>query len=298
MNTTTSFLLAAIAGLIAFSTAAMGYAQGGRTCQYDLECSVAEACSDAGVCVRRGSIDTPRSGEQSADECGADRRCRLDRLKRKNRAKRHAKTMGEERRVRRLIEDQEQERLEQRPRENKPLSASIRISRLGPIGLHAGYIFLGRIQPTFEFTYSPDLFVWAPATADSFGISGDLEAWWFRGGLSYFLLDSWFSPYLTAGFQVGTGSYDTDNYDFDVDFSGGFGTELRSRFHAGEFGGGFDMQFKFGLQTRLGVVYRPLIYNQARTGPGQYDPQTRQGLAEWYQRGAAVDVVWLLGWAI
>lgn len=270
------------------------YAQGGRTCEYDLECPAGQACNEMGICMPRGSVGRPTAEESADDACGEDRRCRIDRLKRKNKAQRHARIISEERQVQNMLEQERKKALDDKPRLKDPWSVAVRMSRLGPIGMHGGYTFLGRIHPEFEFTYSPNLYIFAPGSSDSAGISGDFEGWWFRGGLSYFLLDSWFSPYLTAGFQVGVGSF--YNFSSGFDFAD-FGTEVGSRFHAGEFGGGFDMQFKFGLQTRLGVVYRPLVYNQARIGPGQYDPQTRQGLADWYKRGAAVDVVWLLGWA-
>lgn len=283
--------------LVAMLQAAPAAAEGGRTCQYDLECGVAESCSDQGRCVARGSVGGGGTAEQDSDECGPDRRCRLDRLERRNKARRHARTLREEQQVKRLIEEQEKHRLDESPRLKNPFSAALRVSRLGPIGAHLGYVFAGRIQPAFEFTYSPNLYTYAPTTSSSLGISGDLEAWWFRAGVAYFLLDSWFSPYLSAGFQVGLGRFYNYNYDYSLGYDD-FGSQTQARFHAGEIGGGFDLQFKFGLQTRLGVVYRPLIYNQARTGPGQYDPQTRQGLADWYKRGAAVDVIWLIGWAI
>ncbi len=265
----------------------------GRTCQYDLECGVGEACGDTGICVARGALAS--NGDAAADDCGADRRCRIDRLKRRNQATRHARTLQEERNVERMLDDAHKQRLAEYPRLKNPLTLALRVSRLGGIGAHVGYTFLGRIQPNLELAYSPSLYVWTPGTGTSPGINGNLQEWWIRAGAAYFLLESWFSPYVSAGFQVGLGKF--DNYSFDFDFVD-FGNQTQSIFHAGEFGGGFDMQFKFGLHTRLGVVYRPLIYNQARTGPGQYDPQSRQGLADWYKRGAAVDVIWLLGWAI
>ncbi len=263
---------------------------GGRTCQYDLECDVGEACNERGRCVARGDVG---DGEGAADECGSDRRCRIDRLKRKNNARRHAELIEEERQVRRMIEEAEEERLSNFPRLDKPLSGGLRVSRLGALGVHLGYVIAGHIQPEFEFAYS-DLSVLVTAEGNAAALDGFHEGWWFKGGASYFLLESWFSPYLAAGFVFGTGRY----YSYDFGFFDSAGSDLGTRFHAGEIGGGIDMQFEFGLHTRLGLAYRPLIYNQARIGPGQYDPSTRQGLANWFQEAAAIDVIWLIGWAI
>jgi len=267
---------------------------GGRTCQYDLECGPTQSCNEFGRCVGRGVVD---GGSQPSadDECGGDRRCRLDRLARKNSARRHATTIREEQQVRSILEEQEKERLEAFPRLKDPLSADLRISRLGATGAHVGYVFFGRLQPEFEFLWS-DLYVYVPADADfAAGIDGYHEGWFFRFGATYFLLESWFSPYVSGGFQLGTGSFQA--YSFDFDFVG-TQTNLQTKFHAGEFGAGMDLQFAFGMHTRLGLAYRPLIYNQARHGPGSYDPVTQQGLARWFRQSAGVDLIWLLGWAI
>lgn len=277
--------------LLAASTAA---AQG-RTCQYDLECGVGQACNDDGQCVARGGAGSPSTARSAEEACGDDRRCRLDRLKRKNEARRHADLIDEERYVQRMLDEREKKRLEDHPREAAPWSAALRVSRLGPLGLHGGFTIVGRLQPAFEFTWAPDLTLWAPTTAESNGVNGKLAGFFARAGIAYFLLDDWFSPYLSGGFQIGNGRFEDWNAPWDG--FGGFGRRIQARFHAAEVGGGFDMQFKFGLNTRLGLVYRPLVYNQARIGPGQYDPVLRQGLADWYRRGASVDVVWLLGWA-
>ena len=263
--------------------------EGGRTCQYDLECGGANYCNDRGRCVPRGTIGQP-TDESAGDECGADRRCRIDRLERRNKAARHAKIIEEEKYVQTILANEEEERLKKFPRLADPLSGDIRISRLGPLGLHAGYTFFGHLQAELDVAYS-DLYVYVPADGGGGEVSGYHQGTFLRGGASYFLLESWFSPYLSAGFQFGTGRFRNDSF-----FFGGNGTT--TEFHAADFGGGVDVQFGFGLHTRLGLAYRPLIYNQARIGPGQYDVVAQQGLARWYDEAVRIDVVWLLGWAI
>lgn len=268
--------------------------KGGRTCQYDLECGPTQSCNDYGRCISRGVVDG--HVESAEDECGTDRRCRLDRLARKNAARRHAKTIREEEQVRDILAEEEEERLKERPRLKDPLSADLRISRLGASGAHIGYVFFGRLQPEFEFIWS-SLYAYTPSGEDgAAGLDGYHDGWFFRFGATYFLLESWFSPYLSAGFQLGTGQFQSYSYDLDFDFVGS--SNLDTKFHAAEVGGGMDLQFAFGMHTRLGLAYRPLIYNQARYGPGSYDPTTRQGLARWYKQAAGVDIIWLIGWAI
>lgn len=284
MNALRSSLFGFVVFLVCFLPAGLAAQQSGRTCQYDLECPATYSCNEQGQCVQRGYIEQAPAD----DECGQDRRCRIDRLKRRNQARRHQQIIEEERQVQRLLDRREEERLDDSPRLKSPVVADLRVSRLGPLGVHAGYTLFGHLQPELSLGYS-SLNVFTSGTTS---LSGDFSGWWFEFGASYFLLENWFSPYLSAGFLLMNGEFDSFSGGFVVDFA-----RPRAIFHAGAVGGGIDLQLGFGLNTRLGMVYRPLIYNQARIGPGQYDPQTRQGLADWFNQAARIDVIWLLGWA-
>ena len=194
-----------------------------------------------------------------------------------------------------MLADEQKQTLKQHPRRKDPIAIAFRVSTLGALGLFAGYTFAERVQPSFEFAYSDTHNVYAPSKNGTPEIDGWFQGWWFRGGLQLFLLDGWFTPVVGAGMQVGTGEFSSFGGFGGLDFFGG--SDMQARFHAAEATVGFDMQLQFGAWTRLSAAYRPLIWNQARTGPGSYDPIARDGLANWYRRSKAFDVIWLLGWA-
>lgn len=246
----------------------------GRTCEYDLECPAAHACGADGLCYHRGMST---SQQPSADAlCDADRRCRIDRLAERRRSTRQARALGDAQNVEAAQEAERQRLRGTQPRKAKPLSVGWRVSRLGPVGGAVGYTLFGRLQPNFEVAYSNN--IW---TSD-----GWHEIWWFRLGGSYLLLDGPFSPYLTAGFMVGAGRHNA-----------WYTSTAKTVLHAGELGGGLDMQAKVGLTSRLGVVYRPRIYSQVKQAPGVYEVAARTGLNDWFAQHATVDVVWTFGWA-
>lgn len=244
----------------------------GRTCEYDLECPTAHTCGADGLCYRRGEL--PR--QSADDECGADRRCRIDRLAEQRRRARRSRAAAHEASVQHVTDWHKRELRRTAPRKAFPFSAGLRVSRLGAAGGFLGYTLFGRVQPSFEFTYSPSL------RRDGY----TAEMWWFRLGGSYFLFDGPITPFLTAGFQVGAGSQ-----------SDGYTSDAKLVVHAGEVGGGLDVTARFGLMSRLSVVYRPRVYTQAKYGPGSYDDAGRDAIIDWYKRHATVDVVWVLGWA-
>lgn len=269
------------------------------------ECSYHVDCPSDHLCVRGECVRSKNAVEQmSADEaCGGDRRCRIERLKRRNRARRQAQLLEEEREVRSMVERYRGEEIAQYPRIDRPFTADLRMSRFGVLGLAAGYTFFGRLRPELHFAHKPayDVFV----EVDNRDFDGTQSVTWFVPGIVYFFTDGSFAPYAGVSFLFGTGSYEEFGGDIGGGFEGGgtnspsrSASEIDTEYHAAEIKAGVDYQMKdMGGHLRFGLAYRPLIYNQARFGPGDYSDATRRAMDKWFGNLAQIDVMFLAGWA-
>jgi hypothetical protein len=258
-------------------------------CEYHVDCPSDHVCR-RGTCVESSEVMEEFSAE---DACGADRRCRINRLKRRNRARRHARKLEEERHVEQMLEERNKEALTEVPRLDRPMVFDLRISRMGLLGLVGGYTLFGRLRPELQFVH------W---NAD---VSVDYEDTWYSGdqtlnflmpGLFYFFGDSEYVPYLGTKFVYGWGSY-SGQHARQPDSNGDFDS-VDTEYHALELEGGVDYQMEeFGGHARLGLSYRPLIYSQARIKPGQYADATQGAMEKWFGQMMRIDIVFLAGWA-
>ncbi|MFB6372013.1 MAG: hypothetical protein ABEN55_02590 [Bradymonadaceae bacterium] len=264
-------------------------------CSYHVDCPSDHVCW-RGSCVRTSRAMEIMSSASANDQCGADRRCRIERLKRKNRARRQARKLQEERYVENLVDKKQKKQLQEKPRHHKPLGVNLRASRLGVVGLVAGYTLLGRLRPELHFVHWPaDVYV----QHNDRDFSGFQPTTFLIPGLYYFFLDTPFSPYASASFLYGWGNYQNDSFGVGPREGGPSGPgQLDTEYHALELGAGLDYQIKkLGAHFRLGLTYRPLIYNQARIAPGRYHKPTRGALEKWFKQMVQVDVIFLAGWA-
>lgn len=271
-----------------------GVAGHGEPCDYHVDCASGHVCV-RGVCVKSANALDVVSAN---DACGQDRRCRLERLKRKNRARRHARKLEEEQYAESVIEQNRQNRIEDRPRLDRPLVVDVRGSRLGILGLTAGYTLFGKLRPELQFVYW-NAYVSATFRDDSY--SGQQPMTFFMPGLTWFFMESEFVPYASASFVYATGTFDQNTYSFSPvgqQQQSVRPAEVDTEYHAVELQAGVDYQMeKKGAHLRLGLAYRPLIYNQARIDPGTYADQTRGALTNWYKQMVRIDVIVLAGWA-
>ncbi len=264
-------------------------------CQYHVDCPTDHVC-------RRGAcVETDRAFEEfSADEaCGADRRCRIERLERRNRARRHARKLDEERHLEEMLDEREQKEIEEIPRLDRPFSFDIRISRMGVLGLAAGYTFENRLRPELQYVHWN---AWVTVDHEDQHYGGNQQMNFVMPGLFYFFLESEITPYGAAKFVYGRGSFDSGATRTVPGSDGGSEEQEIGRvdtiYHALEFEAGVDAQLTpFGAHTRLGLAYRPLIYNQARIEAGQYADQTRGALEQWFGEMMRIDVIFMVGWA-
>lgn len=279
---TASFL----AGLLLFGHPALA---AGERCEYDLQCGQGETCWDA-VCTPDDEIPVYVGADE---QCGRDRRCRIERLKRRNQARRQLDVLREEEIVRQELERLRARELDERPREKHPWNVGWNFTIQSPAGFTGGYTFAHPFRVEAAFLNIDQSYF--SSGADGGSINGDVDASFFDLGIVLNVLSGTTSPYLKAGAMFGTGSFAS----FDGFFSGGGSTDIV--FHALEFEGGFDFAFDFGdtaggLHLRLGAAFRPLIFNQARISPGVYDATTRDGMANWWDETMFVDLNFIIGW--
>lgn len=238
----------------------------------------------------------PRQDVTTVEECGADRRCRIDRLRRKNEARRYVQMIEEDERARRVQERYAQERREEQPRLVKPLAAEFYVSFLGP-GLGASYTFNGRwrLDATLSF-YDQYIYDEVTVEGQTLYVEGNLNTRTFAAAGTYLFRTGWWSPYMTLGAMYSRGGMTPYYYSedfFDVS-DGSDSTVIMHLLHGSV---GFDTQLKLGLRGRLGLALRQAIYTQARYGPGNYDDSTRQMVEGWFRQNQRVGVEFSIGWA-
>ncbi|MCG8416685.1 MAG: hypothetical protein MJE77_01925 [Proteobacteria bacterium] len=257
-------------------------------CQDGLQCS-------AGQCVAGQS--KPSTFAAPADKlCGRDRRCRIDRLKRRNQARRRLAILAEEKALERQLAATERQRMEATPRRRSPIGIDILVSQWAGLGYAGGYTFFGRLRAEIA-RLSADDFIFGHDEATDRFINGQQYVDYWSGTILYFFGNTWFSPYLSTGFTYGSGQF----YEF-FDGTDTIPIDAEVQYHAVQIGGGIDVQrfFRYlrsGFHARIGIVYRHLLYNQARLEPGVYDQAIEQSLRSWFSGDPNLDLILLFGWS-
>lgn len=267
-------------------------AQSASQCQYHSDCESGAVCKE-GRCIQRSSLVDQWSAQEA---CGEDRRCRIERLKRQNQARRRIEKLEDEKKFQRMVDNMTDEELEDYPRIDRPWTFDIRTSRQGVLGLAAGYTFFGQLRTELHYVYWNS---YVDVNVDEQFISGSQSIHFLIPGLYYFFLrESEFTPYAATTFMWASGSYNGG-------FSGGFGGsgnggvgDFDTEYHALGLQGGIDWQMEDqGAHLRLGLAYRPLLYNQARFGPGNYSDQGRRAMEKWFEQMVRIDVILMGGWS-
>ena len=294
-----------------------GFAQGPkRACITDTQCGTAQRC-DGGYCQMippeesaegDGFEYTPTSQRQpgedevastltTEEECDADRRCRIDRLRRKNNARRYQTLLEEEDRALRLQKDVTRRQVEVKPRSARPFALDFYAS-FG-LGVAASYLLRERLRVEALATFIPYAYVdGGSQTVD--GVTtysdGDLSGWNVGGAVTYLFRTKVWSPYVSGAVLFHRGSYYSYSYSFDG-FGGDTSSDVQSVIHLLEGRFGFDVQFKRGFRTRLGVLYRYPIYTLAKFGPGDYDTTRTEALDSWIKGPRRIAPEFSIGWA-
>lgn len=267
-------ILASLVLFVLLVFPALVFAEDARACVYSFQCGQGFAC-EAGECNR---LDfQPTEGAEAM--CGADRRCRIERMKRLNANRRQVQIAEDERIARARLVEIEAEKEGPQIRLDSPLSVDWRASRAGALGFAAGYTL------TRSLKIEGQAFFWE---GDYYG--GNYRFYELNylslSGI-YFTHGSPLAGYVSAGFMYGFG-----------DSSGDFFSDAEEIVsHALDLQLGVDVQFERGFHTRLGIGYRPLIYHRAAISPGVYPPDAEDAFEDWHSDNVMLDVIFLVGWA-
>jgi opacity protein-like surface antigen len=240
--------------------------------------------------------EQPKSAQNdqtAAQECGGDRRCRLDRLKRANAARRYAGQLEAERYALSVQRGLDARAAEEILRMQKPISVEFYTSFLG-LGLTGGYTFLdGKLRAEGLFSFNSEyVYQDVNVSGQEIYLDGNINATSLGANATYMFNTGWWSPYVTAGAIYSFGDFGT--YFFD-DFSGGY-NDRDMEMHIVQAASGFDVQAPFGLRARLGATLRyPIFVNT--TQAGVLDRNTREALRSWFTENKLLGVEFSAGWA-
>lgn len=234
--------------------------------------------------------------QTTEQECSADRRCRIDRLRRRNQARRYQTMLEEEQRAMEFQNSVNQRRLDAKPRTSKPLAAEFYVS-FG-FGLAGSYMVSDHLRLEGTFTRI-DAYVDAEVTTGGQRTysSGYIDGWNVGGSATYLMRTKWWTPYLSVAMIAHSGNFSSYGSFGEFDFDFGSGSDTQSILHLVEGRFGFDAQFKRGLRARLGVLYRYPIYSLAKFGPGNYDDASTDVLEAWIKSSRRIAPEFSIGWA-
>lgn len=232
--------------------------------------------------------------ETGDEACSRDRRCRINRMRRQNNVRRYVTQTEQEAVAMRAQRTYKDAIISDVNRLVDPFFADVLFNGAGTgVGLVGGYtvgatwrLELGWMNVSDYASYYDD------TTGAS--LDGAIELNTFFLTMTYLFRESWWSPYVNAGLHYNTGSY--GSYFFDG-FGNGGGGDLDVTIHGLHASAGLDLQFGFGLRSRLGVVYRTSVYTRAATSPGTYDDFTKLGLEGWYSEDMSLIPEFSFGWA-
>lgn len=276
-----------------------------RSCITDRDCMGDNVCVEH-VCTSPKEIDDwgdlgqyaapiigdPIPDDGGADEaCGADRRCRIERLAHRNRLLRQYQAAHQER----LVRDETRQLLEEREpetnREADPWSLGFQRHQFG-LGLSGAWTYAGHFRPEATLVFQ-----------DSRGTThdGDLrtrqDATFLTTHVTYLPSPSWFSPLVSVGFGMGWGEMrllgSRARPGVDVEL----GSNPSVHYHFVTAAVGAEAQFGFGLFIRLAYRHGRLLYNQVRYEAGEYDERLREDYREFMHDEQLGGFDFTLGWA-
>lgn len=218
--------------------------------------------------------------------CGADRRCRIERIKSRNRQRRYLEIAIQERAVEREVERVLTREIEEVNRIDKPWHLALLVRAPSRVGLQGGRTFQGRFRAAADFTYGDPYVFFSPNDTSLPTVEGYHSLFLFGVHGTYLPSTRWLTPTISAGFQLGNGSY------------GSWGSSNTDTvYHILTGAVGAETQFKGGFHMGIALRHGRVIYNQARLGAGVYDRPTRDALQEYMNREGNLSFDLTIGWA-
>lgn len=234
--------------------------------------------------TRRPDLADPLPDDGGADQaCGADRRCRIQRIKARNRMRRHYNAARDEevahRQARQVFAEHEEDLL----RRAEPWSVALQYHPLG-WGIFGGRMVHDHFRAEATLVTHEERPRINPDSQDIGRISDQHDVTFGTLHATFVPSRAWFSPFVSAGFGMGRGDY-------------GFGDAPSVVYHYVTAAAGAEAQLEAGLLVRMGIRYGRLLYNQVRHAPGNYDDETRIGLREWMHDDKLRGIDFSIGWA-
>lgn len=272
-------------------------------CTDDADCPGEGSCNEEGLCVFPDEADTQRQASREttpqvtagrlddggADAaCGADRRCRIERLAARNRFRRRYDAARYEHMVEEEIAQFRDEQVASVPRLDSPTFGGFHFSPLG-VGLRGGHAFLGGVlRAEGTLLNDDDRVHYNPDDPEIPTISESHDTVAFGAHLTYLPVLSTLTPVATLGFTLARG-------EIGGGWSSNWEADLEYHFLTGSVG--VEMQIESGLIAQLAVHHGRVIYNQVRYSAGNYDSDLRDGLREHMNSDGLLGASFTIGWA-
>lgn len=227
--------------------------------------------------------------------CGTDRRCRIERLKTRNKHRRHLQIAQEERAVyaetNRLLAQQKSDI----PRIDKPWIVGFQVHPTG-FGAIAGHTFAAHFRAELTLVYRNQYVYFTPDDPQIPTVEGRHTATFGAGHFTYLPSSSWFSPFISAGFAMGSGEFGNFGRR-GLGGTSGSSSSPKLTYHMVTAAIGAEAQFEAGFLLRLAYRHGRLVHNQASYGAGVYDVGARNGLREFMNSEGAMGFDFSIGWA-
>ncbi len=243
-------------------------------------------------------VNAQDSSQSATVQCGSDRRCRIQRLKRVNRARRKIDNLEAEEAARLLAAKLALKQQDLVVRAHKRYSAQLSISTLGVTSAGVGVALTPHVRLELKLT----------SQQSGYLNNGYMSApLWGEFSTAYMPLKTKLTPFVAVGAFMGSarieryGSRSVPEFlvDGQNDGSGYAGdvSQTEMRVHGVQLALGIDFQARVGARLQLGLMFRQPIYVQARNGKADYDAALRKDIRRRFKEYNRWDIFLNYGWA-
>lgn len=221
--------------------------------------------------------------------CGADRRCRIERIKSRNRQRRYIEIARQERAVEAEVARILRKETEEIHRLHRPWLIAFQLRGAQNFGLMTGHTFTPHLRIQLDYTFANEYIYYIPDDTSLPAIDGSHFLHNLGAHATYFPSTRWISPFLSAGFLYSVGEFG--------DFPGPSSSNPNLTYHILTAAIGIETQFRPGFHSAIAIRHGLVLYNQARFAPGSYDRPTGKALREYMHKEGNFSFDFSLGWA-
>lgn len=272
--------------------------EGASICLCSLMMSMLFVWDVSVVAAQEQAKDEVFESKNASQECARDRRCRIDRLKRQNRARRYMEIVDAEEEALEFQRHHAQTKRREVLRLVRPFNVSFGATPWGT-SLSAGYTLWGKWRLEGKVLWLNTQYVEETVNiqgVESF-VDGSTDALF--GGLQaiYLFNPGWWSPYVGGEALYGRGSLLPSYYEEDFGFGGlSIGEQMDLTYHLVGAAVGVDLQLDWGLRGRVGLTARHPLFVNARSNDVivQY---ARKMITTWFEEEQRFGFEISIGWA-